>query len=104
MVDGCGQWSSFVKVVVPLARPGIGATAIYSVILAWSDYLFSRTLLVTPENWTITVGAASLIGDHVIDWNGLMAMGVLAVLPMVVAFVILEPFLVSGMTAGAVVN
>lgn len=104
MVDGCGQWAAFVKVVVPLARPGIGATAIYAVILGWSDYLFSKTLLLDSTHWTITVGAASLISDLTVNWSGLMAMGVISVVPMIIAFVALEPFLVSGMAAGSVVG
>jgi multiple sugar transport system permease protein len=104
MVDGCSQWTAFVKVVVPLASPGIGATAIYAVILGWSDYLFSKTLLLDPTHWTITVGAASLISDLTVNWSGLMAMGVISVVPMIVAFVVLEPFLVSGMAAGSVVG
>jgi len=104
MVDGCSQWTAFVKVVVPLASPGIGATAIYAVILGWSDYLFSKTLLLDPTHWTITVGAASLISDLTVNWSGLMAMGVISVVPMIVAFIVLEPFLVSGMAAGSVVG
>jgi multiple sugar transport system permease protein len=104
MVDGCSQWTAFIKVVVPLASPGIGATAIYAVILGWSDYLFSKTLLLDPTHWTITVGAASLISDLTVNWSGLMAMGVISVVPMIVAFVALEPFLVSGMAAGSVVG
>jgi multiple sugar transport system permease protein len=104
MVDGCSQWTAFVKVVIPLASPGIGATAIYAVILGWSDYLFSKTLLLNPTHWTITVGAASLISDLTVNWSGLMAMGVISVVPMVVAFIVLEPFLVSGMAAGSVVG
>jgi multiple sugar transport system permease protein len=104
MVDGCGQWTAFIKVVVPLASPGIGATAIYAVILGWSDYLFSKTLLLNPSHWTITVGSASLISDLTVNWSGLMAMGVISVVPMVIAFILLEPFLVSGMAAGSVVG
>jgi multiple sugar transport system permease protein len=104
MVDGCGRFATFARVIVPLAKPGIGATAIYSVIMAWSDYLFARTLLLDPTHWTITVGATSLITAAEVDWNGLMVMGVVAVIPMFIAFVVLEPFLVSGLTAGAVVG
>ena len=104
LVDGCNQWTAFVKIIAPLARPGIGATAIYSVVLAWSDYLFARTLLLDPSHWTITVGSTSLITDVNLNWNGLMAMGIVAVVPMVAAFVVLEPFLVSGMAAGSVVG
>jgi len=104
MVDGCNRWSTFARVIVPLSKPGIGAVAIYAVILAWSDYLFSLTLLLDPTHWTLTVGAASLITEHTVDWNSLMAMGVVAVVPMLVAFLFLEPFLVSGLTAGATVG
>lgn len=104
LVDGCSQWTAFVKVVVPLAGPGIGATAIYAVILGWSDYLFAKTLLINPTHWTITVGAASLVSDLTVNWSGLMAMGVISVVPMIVAFLVLEPFLVSGMAAGSVVG
>lgn len=104
LVDGCNQWTAFIKVIAPLAKPGIGATAIYSVILAWSDYLFARTLLLDPTHWTITVGSTSLISDLTVNWNGLMTMGVVSVAPMIVAFVVLEPFLVSGMAAGGVVG
>jgi multiple sugar transport system permease protein len=103
-MDGCGMWRSFLFVVVPLVKPGIGATAVYAIVLAWSDYLFPKTLLLTPNHWTLSVGAVSLIGEHTVDWNGLMAMGAIGVLPMVVAFAVLEPFLVSGLTAGATVG
>lgn len=104
LMDGCGLWQTFLRISMPLVRPGIGATSIYAIVLAWSDYLFPKTLLLTPGNWTLSVGAVSLIGEHTVDWNGLMAMGVIGVVPMIVAFAILEPFLVSGLTAGSTVG
>jgi multiple sugar transport system permease protein len=103
-MDGCGLWQTFLLIAVPLVKPGIGATAVYAIVLAWSDYLFPKALLLTPGHWTLSVGAVSLIGEHTVDWNGLMAMGVIGVLPMVVAFAALEPFLVSGLTAGSTVG
>jgi multiple sugar transport system permease protein len=103
-IDGCGLWQTFLFIAIPLVKPGIGATAIYAIVLAWSDYLFPKSLLLTPGHWTLSVGAVSLIGEHTVDWNGLMAMGVIGVLPMVIAFAVLEPFLVSGLTAGATVG
>ena len=101
---GCGLWRTFLLVAVPLVKPGIGATGIYAIVLAWSDYLFPKTLLLSPSHWTLSVGAVSLIGEHTVDWNGLMAMGTIGVLPMVLAFAVLEPYLVSGLTAGATVG
>jgi multiple sugar transport system permease protein len=101
MLDGCGHLGAFLRIVVPLARPGLSACAIYLAILSWSDFVFARTLINDQERWTITTGLVSFIGEHGIDWPALMAAGVISLAPMVVLFLLLEPFLVSGMTAGS---
>jgi len=101
MLDGCGRLGAFLRVVVPLARPGLAACAIYLAILSWSDFVFARTLINDQARWTITTGLVSFVGEHGIDWPALMAAGVISLAPMVVLFLLLEPFLVSGMTAGA---
>jgi multiple sugar transport system permease protein len=101
MLDGCGHLGAFLRIVVPLARPGLAACAIYLAILSWSDFVFARTLINDQERWTITTGLVSFIGEHGIDWPALMAAGVISLAPMVVLFLLLEPFLVSGMTAGS---
>ena len=101
MLDGCGHLGAFLRVVVPLARPGLAACAIYLAILSWSDFVFARTLINDQARWTITTGLVSFIGEHGIDWPALMAAGVISLAPMVVLFLLLEPFLVSGMTAGS---
>ena len=101
MLDGCGHLGAFLRVVVPLARPGLAACAIYLAILSWSDFVFARTLINDQAHWTITTGLVSFIGEHGIDWPALMAAGVISLAPMVVLFLLLEPFLVSGMTAGS---
>jgi len=101
MLDGCGHLTAFLYIVVPLARPGLAACAIYLAILSWSDFVFARTLINDQAHWTITTGLVSFIGEHGIDWPALMAAGVISLAPMVVLFLLLEPFLVSGMTAGS---
>ena len=101
MLDGCGYLTAFLYIVVPLARPGLAACAIYLAILSWSDFVFARTLINDQAHWTITTGLVSFIGEHGIDWPALMAAGVISLAPMVVLFLLLEPFLVSGMTAGS---
>jgi multiple sugar transport system permease protein len=99
-IDGCSLLSALVRVVLPLAAPGLGATAVYAAILSWSDLLFARTLITDPDQWTMPVGVTSFIGAHDVDWSGLMAAGTLTMLPMVVLFAALEPFLVKGLTSG----
>lgn len=101
-IDGCTRLQALWHVVLPIARPGLTAAAIYLFIVAWADFVFARTLINAPELWTLTTGLASFVGEHGVDWPGLMAAGTLSMIPVFVLFVLLEPYLVSGMAAGAV--
>lgn len=101
-VDGCTRLQSLRRVIVPLARPGVAASLTYASILAWGDFLFARTLMTEPSGWTVTVGIASFAGQYTVDWGGMMATGLISVLPLFVLFLALEPYLVSGMTSGSV--
>ena len=86
-----------------LARPGIAACGIYLAIVAWSEFVFGRTLITTPEHWVVTVGLQSFVGEYLVDWPALMAAGVVSLIPMFVLFLLLEPFLVRlGSLPGAV--
>ncbi|APU15929.1 carbohydrate ABC transporter permease [Actinoalloteichus fjordicus] len=102
MIDGCGRLRALGQVVLPLLRPGLATTFTYACILAWGDFLFARTLMPNPNDWTITVGIASFIGEFSVDWGGLMAAGIMSMVPMLVLFFFLEPFLVKGMASGSV--
>jgi multiple sugar transport system permease protein len=102
MIDGCGHLTAFLYIIVPLARPGLAACAIYLAILSWSDFVFAKTLINDQAHWTITTGMVSFIGEHGIEWSALMAAGAISMVPMIVLFLLLEPFLVSGMTSGSV--
>ncbi len=101
-VDGAGRLRALTSVVLPLCAPGIAAAATYSTIFGWGDFLFARTLLTTDRNWPVTVGIVSFIGDNGTDWNSIMAMGLIAVLPMMVLFILAERYLIAGLTAGGV--
>jgi len=101
MIDGCGHLTAFLYIIIPLARPGLAACAIYLAILSWSDFVFAKTLINDQTRWTITTGMVSFIGEHGIEWSALMAAGAISMVPMIVLFVLLEPFLVSGMTSGS---
>ena len=101
-IDGCNWFSSFLRITMPLTLPGIAAVSIYSLILCWNEFLYARTLAYNNTKWVFTVGLASFIGEHSINWSQIMAGGILFILPLIVFFVILEPFLVSGMASGSV--
>ncbi|MBX3529649.1 MAG: carbohydrate ABC transporter permease [Rhizobiaceae bacterium] len=101
-VDGCSPLAALWFVVLPVAAPGIAATIAFAATASWVDLLFARTLLLTPGHWTMPVGIASLIGEVQTSWNQLMAAGVLSVLPVFAVYWFAQPYLVGGMTSGAV--
>ena len=102
MIDGCTPLSALLRIVLPLSAPGLAATTLYGFVLSWNDYVFARTFLVANQNaWTVNVGVASLKGEYLTEWNVIMAGSLVAMLPIVLAYLFLERFLVSGLTAGS---
>jgi multiple sugar transport system permease protein len=101
-IDGCNWFSAFTRVVMPLTLPGIAAVTIYSLILCWNEFLYARTLVYNPSKWLFTVGLSSFVGEYSINWSHIMACGIYFILPLIVFFILLEPFLVSGLVSGSV--
>lgn len=101
-IDGCTHLQALWKIVFPLCLPGVAATEIYAAILSWSEFLFAKTFMTGQESWTVTVGIASLRGEHVVLWDELMATTFISIVPIIVVFIFLEKYLISSMTAGAV--
>ncbi|GGQ75940.1 carbohydrate ABC transporter permease [Couchioplanes azureus] len=98
-VDGCGEWRTLLRVVLPMARPGIAAAALFQFFYAWNDYY--GPLLYTSENessWTLSLGLASFRGVHHVDWNLVTAATVLAMVPIVVVFFLAQKAFVQGVT------
>lgn len=102
LVDGCSRFGAFLRVVLPGAAPGVGATALFSFFLAWTEFLFALCLTSSQSMFPVTVGIASNIGQYRILWNELMASALLSSLPGIVVFLALERHLVAGLTSGAV--
>jgi len=101
-IDGCSALGAFLRVVLPLSLPGVVATAIFSFLVAWNEYLFAVVLATRENMYVVTVGIASNIGQFRIQWNELMAEAVLATVPTIVLYAFLERHLVRGLSAGAV--
>ena len=102
IIDGCSRWKVFLKVILPLTLPGIASSAIYAFITVWNEYMFAQTLLISPELKTLPLGIAELNGFYKILWNDMMAASVIASIPLVILFVFMQKYFVSGLTAGAV--
>ena len=102
MVDGCGRIRAFLAVVLPLLRPGIVAVGSFAFIGAWNNFLFALMFLNDPTKQTIPVGLSSTIGENTVDFGALAAGGVVAAVPVVLVFAVVQRFLVQGLAAGAV--
>jgi multiple sugar transport system permease protein len=100
-VDGLTRFGAFVRIVLPNAAPGILATAVYAFLFAWDELLFASAL--TQERAeTIPIGIRTFIGNYNENYDQLMAAGVVATLPVMVAFFATQRWLVRGLTAGAI--
>lgn len=89
-MDGLSRGGALVRILVPNLAPAIAATTVYVFIVAWNDFLFARTLLSGGMATTITVGAASFLGEITDQWNRLMAIAVIATAPCLAFFLVLS--------------
>ncbi len=102
MVDGDSRLSAFRRITLPLAGPGLAATAIFAVIVTFNEFLFALVLTATPRAMTMPRGTATLIGRIDTDWASMSAAGVIGALPIVIFALLVQRHLVRGLTLGAV--
>ncbi|MFE6407806.1 carbohydrate ABC transporter permease [Streptomyces sp. NPDC057837] len=98
-VDGCGELRTLLKVVLPMARPGIAAVALFQFLYAWNDY-FGPQIYASenPGAWTLSYGLESFKGAHHTDWNLTMAATVLVMAPVILVFFFAQKAFVEGVT------
>jgi multiple sugar transport system permease protein len=104
MVDGCTRLGAVFRTLVPMSYPAFIGAGLYTFLLAWNEFLFAVVLIESWENRVLTMAIYSLMAEFVTDWNAMMAFSVLASLPLVVAFIFLQRYMVQGMTAGALTS
>ena len=102
LVDGDTRLTALYRVVLPLAAPGLAATAIFSVINIYNDFLIALTMTSTPDAQTIPVGVSTLIGKITIAWGPMAAAGVVGALPIIIFALLVQRHFVRGLTLGAV--
>lgn len=101
-VDGANRMQTYLKVVLPLVAPGIVATAIYTFINAWNEFLYSLILINSSGKMTVSVALRSLQGAEILDWGDMMAASTLVVIPSVIFFLLIQKKIAGGMAEGAV--
>jgi multiple sugar transport system permease protein len=101
MIDGLGRFGALVRVVLPVARPGIIAVAVYCFITSWSEVLFA-SVLTNADTRTLSIGLRAYASQTDVYWNQMMAASVVVSLPVLIGFLIVQRHLISGLSAGAV--
>ena len=102
LIDGCGPWAAFTRVTLPLAAPALAITALFSFMAAWSEFLVARIIIHRQELYTLPLGLESLAGQFQTEWANYAAGSLFVCVPVMVLFVVLNRWLVSGLALGGV--
>jgi multiple sugar transport system permease protein len=101
LVDGCSSWGAFLRIILPIALPGMVAAFILAFVLCWNEYFFAA-LLTSTNAKTLPAMVASQTGSQGINWWAMAALSSAAIMPLILIGVFLERYIVKGLTAGAV--
>ncbi len=103
LIDGAGEFQIFFKLMIPLAWPGLATVAIHSAYTTWNDYIVALVFTTTDDMRTLNIGLTNMaIGQYGNDWGLLTSGSIINFLPMIILFVFLQRFFISGLTNGAV--
>lgn len=101
-VDGAGELRTFVTVVLPMIKPGIGALAIFTFVNTWNDYFLQLVMLQSDDKWTLPLAISNLQGEMSSDFGLIMAGAALAAIPIIVVFIAFQKYFTQGIAMGAV--
>lgn len=101
-IDGCNRFTAFIRVLLPIARPGIIVCAVFSFLYAWGDLAYGMTFIIDQERRPITAGIFNFMGQYGTKWSYLTAFAVVTIIPVALIFIFMQKYIVGGMTSGAV--
>jgi arabinogalactan oligomer/maltooligosaccharide transport system permease protein len=102
LIDGASQATIFFRIVLPLAKPAVAVTALFSFMTAWNEFIQAATLMDRVDKYTVPVGLRFFVGGFTQQWGYFAAGSIVAAIPVMALFLFLQKYLVSGLTAGAV--
>lgn len=101
-VDGCTQFSAFIRIIMPLTLPGVASVSIFTMLNAWNEYTLASVFIRKDAIMTMTLGLQNFVSQNGADWASLMAAATLATIPTLLFVLFAQRYLIEGMTAGAV--
>lgn len=101
-IDGCNQIKTFINVVIPIVKPGIGALAIFTFISSWNDYFMQLILIRSKTMQTLPLGIATMQAEFTVNYGLMMAGAAIASIPMIIIFLICQKSFTQGITVGAI--
>ncbi|WP_046175655.1 carbohydrate ABC transporter permease [Domibacillus indicus] len=101
VMDGCNSFTAFTRIILPLTKPIVLTVSTFSFLFAWGDLIFALTLATDEKIRPLTMGLTKFIGQYGTQWDNLMAVSTIAAAPIILAFLFLQKYIVSGITAGA---
>ena len=101
-IDGCNKAQTIFKVILPLSLPSLVSTGLYAFINAWNEFMFGYIFISTDEYRTLTPAIMLFKGVNTVDWGGLMAGSVVAVIPVTLIFLFLQRYFLAGLMSGSV--
>ncbi len=101
-LDGCNKFTAFIRILIPIAKPGVMVCAIFSFLYAWGDLAYGMTFILDQEKRPITAGIFNFMGQYGTKWSYLTAFAVVTIIPVALIFIFMQKYIVSGMTSGAV--
>jgi multiple sugar transport system permease protein len=102
MIDGCTRVQALRKVTLPIALPGLVTAVIFTFVSAWNEFTIALTIMSSVDKKPLPVGLTSFIGEYDTAWEYLFATTMIAIVPVVILFIMIEKYLVGGLTAGSV--
>ena len=101
-IDGCSRWQTFTRIVLPLARPALAVTGLFSFLTAWNEFILAATLIGDERAYTLPVVLNGYVGEFSAEWGHFAAGAIVVSVPVVVLFFFLQKQLVEGLTSGGV--
>ena len=101
-VDAASEFRIFWRIILPLSAPALAVLGIFSVIWRWNDFLWPLIVLSSPENYTLQIGLNSFQGEFSVEWHYILAMTVVALLPVTVVFLVLQRYITEGVASSGV--